>query len=582
VRRTIAIAAIAAILFLGVFLVPNSPTVSGAPVLEAYMTGLDFPVALAFSPDGRIFFAEIFTGNIWVIENGLLLPDPLYTLPNTAAFGEMGLLGLALHPQFSSEPWIYAYQTFNDTTSGTFYNRVVRIRAPGNIGVFHEVILDQIPAATLHNGGIIGFGPDGKLYATTGDSTKNDVQAFTPQDLNSLAGKVLRMNPDGTVPADNPFAGDPNANPYIYTYGHRNPFGLTFHPATGNPYITENGPDCNDEVNLLVPGGNFGWGPSQTCDTSVLPYPQNTNQDGPIPILPIAWYTPVTAPVNAAVYIGTKFSAWRGDLIMGEFNTASLRRLDLEPPNYDAVVGEEVILTVPEPILDVESAPDGAIWFTTPTTIYRFFESAQPPKASFTATPARVGPGVPAVFDASASVDPDGTIVSYSWTFGDGAVGSGAVTTHAYSASGTYPVTLTVVDDESNQDVATGSIIVNSAPIIISKFPTASIILELNLSTTLTIFVSDADDDSLTYIWQVNGVVAPSNGRSFEFRAGAEGTYSVTVTVSDGSLSDSDEWIVAVVGRGTASPPFVWWIPALVVIGGVSIILALWLWRRQR
>ncbi|HLA45979.1 MAG TPA: PKD domain-containing protein, partial [Thermoplasmata archaeon] len=188
----------------------------------------------------------------------------------------------------------------------------------------------------------------------------------------------------------------------------------------------------------------------------------------------------------------------------------------------------------------------------------------------------------PAVFDASASVDPDGTIVSYSWTFGDGAVGSGAVTTHAYSASGTYPVTLTVVDDESNQDVATGSIIVNSAPIIISKFPTASIILELNLSTTLTIFVSDADDDSLTYTWQVNGVVAPSNGRSFEFRAGAEGTYSVTVTVSDGSLSDSDEWIVAVVGRGTASPPFVWWIPALVVIGGVSIILALWLWRRQR
>src|SRR3972149_5219685 len=143
VRRTIAIAAIAAILFLGVFLVPNSPTVSGAPVLKAYMTGLDFPVALAFSPDGRIFFAEIFTGNIWVIENGLLLPDPLYTLPNTAAFGEMGLLGLALHPQFSSEPWIYAYQTFNDTTSGTFYNRVVRIRAPGNIAVLHEVLLDQ-------------------------------------------------------------------------------------------------------------------------------------------------------------------------------------------------------------------------------------------------------------------------------------------------------------------------------------------------------------------------------------------------------------------------------------------------------
>lgn len=580
-RRTIAIAVIVAILSLGAILGPQSPPSRAAPVLETYITGLNFPVALAFAPDGRVFFGELSTGNIRIVETGDLLPNPFYTLPDTATGVEGGLLGLAFDPQFPTSPWVYAYQTFIDSTDGNTYNRVVRIEADGNTGLSHEILLTGIPAFDIHNGGVIAFGPDGKLYVPTGDATDVTDPAVSSQDLSSLAGKVLRMNPDGTVPDDNPLLNDPEANPYVYTYGHRNPFGLAFHPTTGRAYITENGPNCNDEVNLLVPGANFGWGPTQTCD-SPPPPPENTNQDGPAPVLPIAWYSPTIAPTNAAIYQGQRFPQWQGDLLFGEFNTANLRRLDLEPPNYDAVVGEEVILTAPEPILDVESAPNGAIWLTTPTTIYRLFESAQPPEASFTATPARVGPGVPVVFDASASVDPDGTIVSYSWDFGDGEVGSGAVTTHAYSASGTYPVTLTVVDDESNQDVAIGSIIVNSAPIIISKFPTANIILELNLSTTFTIFVSDADDDSLTYTWEVNGVVAPSNGRSFEFRAGAEGTYSVTVIVSDGSLSDSYEWIVAVVGRGTASPPFVSWIPALVVIGGVSIILALWLWRRQR
>ena len=666
VGRRFAIAAVAAILFLGVFLGSTPATVSGAPVVETYMTDLNVPVALAFPSDGRIFFAEIFTGNIRVVENGLLLPDPLYTLPNTAAFGETGLLGLALHPQFPTEPWIYAYQTFDDTIGGTYYNRVVRIRVTGNTGLFHEVLLDPIPAASIHNGGILGFGPEGHLYVTTGDARDFSQVPDTAQDLTSLAGKVLRMNPDGSVPADNPFVGDPNANPYVYTYGHRNPFGLTFHPATGKAYSTENGPDCNDEVNILIPGGNFGWGPSQTCDTSVLPYPQNTNQDGPSPILPIAWYTPTTAPVNAAVYTGTKFPAWQGDLVIGEFNTASLRRLDLEPPDYATPVSESVIHTAPESILEVEVGPDGAIWFTTASTIYRYTDDAQPPTASFTATPPRVNRGVPIMFDASTSSDPDGTILSYSWDFGDGFVGEGVATTHAYAVPGTYTATLTVVDNEMNSArtsrsvsvnappvasfsmnparafigvtvafdgaastdpessitlyswdfgdgaTATGPVVthayerrgvftvtltvvddldasdtaaavlevLNRPPVIVGASPAAQVSLDTNASQIFSVVAQDPESDAVTFAWEVNGVPVGSDSSSFEFRSTASGTYSVSVSVSDGSLSSSYEWTVTVGGLFSPSA-IIWWIVAAILTAIAVIVLVVRL-RRKR
>ncbi|MBI4417120.1 MAG: PQQ-dependent sugar dehydrogenase, partial [Euryarchaeota archaeon] len=173
--------------------------------LEEYMTGLNWPVALAFAPDGRIFYAERFTGAIRIIQNRALLPQPFYTLENTAAGGEQGLLGLALDPAFPAGPYVYAYHTFDDPANGIVYNRIVRIRASGNAGTFDRVVLDRIPAAGVHNGGILAFGPDGKLYATDGDATNT----AAAQDLSALNGKIMRINPDGSVPSDNPFVGDP-------------------------------------------------------------------------------------------------------------------------------------------------------------------------------------------------------------------------------------------------------------------------------------------------------------------------------------------------------------------------------------
>ena len=346
----------------------GNPAVELAPV----QTGLAFPVALAFASDGRIFFAERNTGNIRILENGAVLPTPFYTLANTATAGERGLLGLALDPAFPSSPWVYAYQTYNDAANGTIYNRIVRIQASGDTGLSHSVILRMPPlsGATNHNGGVIAFGPDGKLYAVVGENANPSLA----QDPMSLLGKVLRMNPDGSAPPDNPFTGNLSWDNRIYTYGHRNMFGLTFHPITGRGYVTENGPACNDEVNLLAQGRNYGWGPTATCATPPLP-PSNTNRDGPNPVLPIDWWTPPTAPTNAAFYTGSLLPQSRNDLMFGAYNVHRLRELKLSAADGASVVSETILATAPDAILDVEMGRDGYLWVTTPRAIYRLVAS---------------------------------------------------------------------------------------------------------------------------------------------------------------------------------------------------------------
>jgi glucose/arabinose dehydrogenase len=436
-----------------------APPVAAAGQISTYLTNLDWPIALAFSADGRIFFAERFTGNIRIIQDGILLGTPFYTLPNTDTAGERGLLGLALDPGFPSAPYVYAYQTYQDATNGTTYNRIVRILANGNVGVSASVILRLPPlsGATNHNGGVIAFGPDEKLYAVVGENAN---PAYSQDPANPM-GKVLRMNTDGSAPADNPFVGNGSWDPLVFTYGHRNMFGLAFHPVTGRVYVTENGPNCNDEVNLLTSGGNYGWGPNATCSTPP-PAPNNTNQDGSNPVLPIWWWSGTICPTNAAIYGGPYFPAWRGDLFMGDCNFNRFHRLHLVPPAYDSVASDTILWTAPSTILEVEAGPDGAIWITTPTTIYRYVDSAVAPVAAFTAMPNPANVSVAVAFNASGSYDPDGTIVSYSWDFGDLATGSGVTTSHRYTSPGTYNVTLTVTDNGSYAATAYRHVVVQA------------------------------------------------------------------------------------------------------------------------
>ena len=161
--------------------------------------------------------------------------------------GEGGLLGIALDPNFEENHYIYLYYTYSDFF--TPYNKVVRFTESQNQLSKEFVLLDKIPGQFAHDGGRLKFGPDGKLYLTTGDSLNSDLS----QDLNSLAGKILRINPDGTIPDDNPF---PN---FVYSLGHRNPQGLDWDPKTGMLVNSEHGPSGHDEINVIEAGKNYGW-----------------------------------------------------------------------------------------------------------------------------------------------------------------------------------------------------------------------------------------------------------------------------------------------------------------------------------
>ena len=317
-------------------------------------TGLPWPIALAFSADGRVFFAERFTGRIQILGNATILDTTFFTIPEIASAGEQGLLGLAVDPNFPNAPYLYAYYTRDDATNGTVYNRLVRLRASGSVGIQLELLRDRIAASSIHNSGVIGFGPDGKLYVLVGDAG-NSARA---QDLSTPNGKVLRLNPDGTVPSDNPFVGRTGSDADVYTLGHRNMFGIAWNPTTHAGYVSENGPQDSDEINLLVPGGNYGW-PNVRGIARTPPY-----------LDPIIAYTPVIVPTNMAFDTAEAPASSRGHLVVGSFNDHRLHEIALTSDGT-GVIAETFLATAADGILDVEMGLDGALWVTTPSGIYR-------------------------------------------------------------------------------------------------------------------------------------------------------------------------------------------------------------------
>lgn len=227
-----------------VMLLATTP-LGSEPRVEIAARGLEVPWALAFAPDGRLFVTER-TGRIRVVKDGRLAPEPVATLP-VAAVGEGGLMGLALDPAFATTGHLYACYTASK--GGGLLNRVVRLTLHDGRAGDERVLLDDIPGASNHDGCRLKFGPDAKLYITAGDAA----QPRLAQRLDSLAGKILRLNGDGTVPADNPFPGSP-----VYSLGHRNPQGLAWDRA-GRLFAAEHGPSAHDEVNQILPARNYGW-----------------------------------------------------------------------------------------------------------------------------------------------------------------------------------------------------------------------------------------------------------------------------------------------------------------------------------
>jgi len=361
-RRGIASAALVAAL---TFVVLPHPAVARAPGHPAAIgvtpvaTGLAWPAGFTFAPDGRIFYNERFTGEVRIFNPSNGMNTLFATIPNLSTQGEQGLLGIALDPNYATtRPFVYVYATRN--TQNGLHNQVIRLRDNGGVGTSPKVILTvSTTAGVYHDGGRILFGPDGFLYAVVGEAHDSS----NAQNHNNYAGKIVRMDGAGHAPPGNPYGSS-----LIWSYGHRNSFGFSFDPQTANLWETEAGPECNDEINRIIKGGNFAWGPHETCSGQA---PQNTNQDGPNPILPLAWFTPTVTPVGTEFCQGCGLGTdSEGTMFFGNNNNGQVRRVVLTPDRM-GIVSITTVYTHSEGVVSMEVGIDHALYISDSNAIYK-------------------------------------------------------------------------------------------------------------------------------------------------------------------------------------------------------------------
>lgn len=313
---------------------------------EVLATGLKAPWAIVFLPDApqRAWVTER-EGRVREIRDGHLLDEPVLTVPDIKSWTKMGLLGIALAPDFAVSRTAYLAENYE--TAGRNFMRVVSYVESGGKLRNPVTLIDSIPAWLNHTGGRIRFGPDGKLYITTGDADRPPLS----QDLKSLAGKILRLNPDGSIPSDNPFLGRSDAHPAIWSYGHRNPQGLAWQPFTNTLFAPEHGPDGGDEVNIVQKSANYGW-PIISHDR------QREGLQGPL-----LQYTPAIAPSSATFYDSNLFPTLRRDLLVACLRGEGILRVQLDGSRV--VNAERLLHRELGRLREVVVAPDGALWVTT-------------------------------------------------------------------------------------------------------------------------------------------------------------------------------------------------------------------------
>jgi glucose/arabinose dehydrogenase len=329
--------------------VESAPNSQAAFKVETVVGNLEVPWSIVWTPDGRLLFTERI-GRLRVYERGQLRPQPLLVVSDVEPSGESGLMSIALHPEFASNGLLYLSYVYKGNEQRV---RVVRYRETPNGLLERRVIIENIPAAQFHAGCRLRFGPEAKLYITTGDATDRALA----QRLDSLAGKTLRLNDDGTVPSDNPFVGQENARPEIWSYGHRNAQGLDWQPGTNLMFQTEHGPSGfdgpsgGDEVNIVEKGKNYGWPvihhgqAREGMETAILEY------------------TPACAPASGAFYRSAVFPQFRGNFFFGCLKGARIIRVQL---NGGRAASQENLLEGKYGrIREVAEGPDGYIYFST-------------------------------------------------------------------------------------------------------------------------------------------------------------------------------------------------------------------------
>lgn len=316
--------------------------------VEEVVSGLEVPWGVAFLPNGDLLVTER-PGRVRLVQNGQLQPSPVVTIPATER-GEGGLLGIALHPDFADNRLFYLYYTTD--AGGALTNRVERWQLADDqqSATADQVIVGDIPVATYHNGGRLRFGPDGMLYIGTGDARNPD----SAQNPDSLAGKILRVTPDGQVPDDNPFSGSP-----AYILGIRNTQGFDWPQGLNSVmWISDHGPSgelgrrAHDEINVAKAGANLGWPVIYKCQTQA-------ELERPI----LTWAQAVP-PGGAAIYTGDAIAEWQGDFMVGTLRSRHLHRVSLSPDGslqqHDVYLQDEY-----GRLREVVMGPDGELYVTT-------------------------------------------------------------------------------------------------------------------------------------------------------------------------------------------------------------------------
>jgi glucose/arabinose dehydrogenase len=308
--------------------------------VDTMVTGLEVPWSLAFAPDGRLFVTER-PGRVRIVNLTTGSSELALTLDGVYTQGEAGLLGLALDPDFNQNRFVYLY--YSATLGSGAVNRIVRYReVSGRLGE-RALLVDNIPASTIHDGGRLKFGPDGLLYASAGDAANQNLA----QDVASLAGKLLRINRDGSSPRENRFSSP------VYSYGHRNPQGFDWHPASGELWESEHGASGNDEINAILPGANFGW---PRIEGSATLSGMET---------PAAFFNPAIAPSGAAFYRGQRIPLFASNFFVATLRGSLLLRLTVDSAGRRVTGQERLLENTFGRLRDVVSGPDGFLYLCT-------------------------------------------------------------------------------------------------------------------------------------------------------------------------------------------------------------------------